>query len=88
MLWGETLPQSEAERGFGTEVDYDQISKTYALVIRDRAGNGFSLAGFPDLRVLMHTRFAPTPAIRSFEQDIFETVRQTLISRYELLNYR
>jgi hypothetical protein len=41
-----------------------------------------------DLRALMHTRIAPTPAIRSFEQDIFETVSQTLISRYELLNCR
>jgi hypothetical protein len=42
-----------------TETPRDAADVTHALASR-----------FTYLRVLMRTRFAPTPAIRSFEQDI------------------
>jgi len=37
-------------------------------------------------RVLMRTRFTPTPAIRSFEQDIFKIVGRTRIRLPKLFN--
>jgi hypothetical protein len=61
------------ERGFGTEVDYGQISKTYALVIRDRAGNGFSLAGFSrfasvDAHTILHQHPPSAHSSRTFSR--------------------